>query len=107
MADLPVGFPAVATVTAGIVEEMFYRGYAIERLALFTDNFWWAGLLAFTIFGVVHVPFWGWGPVLSMSIADIPVLVFYIWQHDLLACIIAHAVTDIIGLIILPPVPRV
>jgi membrane protease YdiL (CAAX protease family) len=106
LANLPVWFLAVAAVTAGIVEETLYRGYAIERLALLTGNYWWAGLLAWAAFGLVHTPFWGWGPVLSMSIAGIPILVYYILKHDLLACIIAHAVTDIVGLIILPHVAR-
>jgi len=107
LSNLPVWFLSVAVVTAGVVEETLYRGYAIERLVLFTGNYWWAGLLALTAFSVVHVPFWGWGPVLGMSISGIPLLVFYIWKRDLLACIIAHVATDAVGLIILPPVARV
>ncbi|MFQ5882346.1 MAG: CPBP family intramembrane glutamic endopeptidase [Candidatus Methylomirabilales bacterium] len=97
LANLPVWFLAVAVVTAGVVEETLYRGYAIERLALFTGNYWWAGLLALTAFALVHVPFWGWGPVLVVSISGIPLLVFYIWKRDLLACIIAHTVMDTVG----------
>jgi len=106
LAKMPVWFLVVAAVTAGIVEETLYRGYAIERLALFTGNYWLAGLLAWIAFGLVHAPFWGWGPVLQMMIAGMPILVFYIWRQDLLACIIAHAVTDIVGLIILSPGTR-
>lgn len=106
LAKLPVWFLVAAAVTAGIVEETLYRGYAIERLALFTGSYWLAGLLAWTVFGLVHAPFWGWGPVLRIMIAGMPILVFYIWRQDLLACIIAHAVTDIVGLIILPPGTR-
>lgn len=106
LANLPIWFLTVAAVTAGVVEETLYRGYAIERLGLFTGNYWWAGLLAWAAFVLVHTPFWGWGPVLSMSIAGIPILVFYILERDLLACIVAHTVTDIVGLIIFPPVAR-
>ncbi len=49
LAELPIWFLAVAAVTAGVVEETLYRGYAIERLALFTGNILWAGLLAWAV----------------------------------------------------------
>jgi membrane protease YdiL (CAAX protease family) len=101
--ELPGWFLIVAAVTAGVVEETLYRGYAIERLALFTGNLWSAGALAWIAFCLVHAPFWGWGPVLRMAIAGLPILLFYLWMRDLLACMIAHALSNIIGLVILPP----
>lgn len=104
--NLPVWFLVVAAVTAGIVEETLYRGYAIERLVLFTGNYWGAGLLAWAAFVLVHAPFWGWGPLVSMSIAGIPVLVYYVVKRDLLACVIAHAATDIVGFVIMPSLAR-
>lgn len=103
---LPAWFLAVAVVTAGVVEETLYRGYAIERLASLTGSLWLAGVLAWTVFCVAHAPFWGWGPVLSMAIAGLPLLVFYLWKRDLLACILAHSTTDMVGLLLLPPVAR-
>ena len=103
LAQLPVWFVTVAALTAGVVEETLYRGYAIERLALFTSDVWSAGAVAWIAFCLVHAPFWGWGPVLRMAIAGLPILLFYLWKRDLLACMIAHALTNLIGLVILPP----
>lgn len=100
--QLPAWFLIVAAITAGVVEEALYRGYAIERLAPFTGDLWSAGALAWIAFCLVHAPFWGWGPVLRMAVAGLPILLFYLWKRDLLACMIAHALTDLIGLVILP-----
>lgn len=96
---LPVWFLVLAAATAGVVEETLYRGYAIERLALFVGSYWWAGLIALTAFALVHLPFWGWGPVLTIFMAGALITAFYIWKRDLPACIVAHAVTDAVGLI--------
>jgi membrane protease YdiL (CAAX protease family) len=78
LAHLPVWVLVFAAVTAGVVEETLYRGYAIERLALITGSYWWAGVIATAIFALVHLPSGG---------------------EDLLACIIAHALTDAVGLV--------
>jgi uncharacterized protein len=96
---LPVWFLVLAAVTAGVAEETLYRGYAIERLALFVGSYWWAGLIALTVFALVHLPFWGWGPVLVIFMSGTLITAFYIWKRDLLACIVAHAATDAVGLI--------
>lgn len=101
LAALPPWFLLLAAVTAGVVEETLYRGYAIERLASFLGNFWYAGLIAWIVFSVSHAPVWGWGPVVSIAIGGVPLLVFYILKRDLLACMIAHAVTDGVGLMAL------
>src|SRR5262249_35299383 len=65
LAQLPVWFVTVAALTAGVVEETLYRGYAIERLALFTGDVWSAGAGAWITVFLGHAPFWGWGPCLA------------------------------------------
>ncbi len=107
LANLPVWFLVIAAVTAGVVEEALYRGYAIERLALFTGSYWWAGLISLVVFALAHLSSWGFGPMLTFMLSGGLLTIFYIWKQDLLACMIAHAVTDAIGLIIMPPLSRV
>jgi uncharacterized protein len=59
---MPTWYLLFAAVTAGIVEESLYRGYAVERLALLADSYWWAALGSTTVFALLHWPMWGWGP---------------------------------------------
>jgi len=99
LAGLPRWFLVFAAVTAGAAEEMLYRGYAVERLASLTGSYWWGGLISIAVFTLAHLPVWGWGPIPIFFISSVMVTLFYVWRRDLLACIIAHAVTDIVGLI--------
>lgn len=99
LAALPRWFLVFAAVTAGVAEETLYRGYAVERLASLTGSYWWGGLISIAVFTLAHLPVWGWGPIPIFLISSVIGTLFYVWRRDLLACMIAHAVTDIVGLL--------
>src|SRR5688572_20051595 len=88
----PKSTRVVVGLTGGIIEEIFYRGYAIERLATITGRAWLGGLISAVVFGLAHIPGWGIGFALA---ADLPFAVvttaFYLWRRDLLANILAHS----------------
>lgn len=92
LAVLPVWFRVVLGVTGGMVEEILYRGYAVERLASLTGRLWLGAGVSALIFGLAHVPSWGLGFALG---ADLPfgivMTAFYLWRRDLLANILAHS----------------
>lgn len=97
MVSMPVWFLLFAALTAGVVEETLFRGYAIERLASVTESFCWAGLIVTVISALLHWPAWGWGPVVTFFVSGGVMAVFYIYTRDLVACMIAHSVTDAVG----------
>ena len=99
LVGLPRWFLALAAVTAGVAEETLYRGYAVERLSSLTGSYWGGGLISLAVFTLAHVPSWGWGPLVIFLISGGLGTLFYVWRQDLLACIIAHALTDTVGLI--------
>jgi membrane protease YdiL (CAAX protease family) len=99
LAGLPPWFLVFASLTAGVAEETLYRGYALERLTSLTGSYWWGGLISLAVLTLAHLPGWGWGPIPIFFISGGLVTLFYVWRQDLLACIIAHAVTDTVGLI--------
>lgn len=101
-AALPLWYLAIAVLVGSISEEVLYRGYAIERIADLTGNYWIAGIISVLIFGLAHVPMWGWGPALTTIVSGVILTVFFIWHKDLTANIIAHFVTDFSGLVIGP-----
>jgi membrane protease YdiL (CAAX protease family) len=65
LTPLPIWLLVLAVGTAGIIEETLFRGYAIERLSSLTEIYWLGGLIALTIFVLVHLPSWGLGPMLT------------------------------------------
>ena len=103
---MPRWYLVMAAVGGGTVEELLYRGYAVERLATLSSSYLVAGVVVVLIFGFAHLPFWGPGPSLSTLITGGALTAFYIWRQDLIANAIAHALTDIVGLLALANLHR-
>jgi membrane protease YdiL (CAAX protease family) len=96
---LPVWLLTVTCVRAGVGEELFYRGYAIERLQALGLSRFWAAAIPILIFSVGH---WttGWQNVVTAFIIGSVLAAFYLWRRDLLANMIAHFLVDFIGVIV-------
>lgn len=103
---LPIWILAVNVIFGGAAEELLYRGYAIERIAMLTGSYWVAGAVSTLFFGLGHVPGWGWGPSLTTVASGAVAAAFYIWQRDLAALVIAHVITDFAGIVIMPYLAR-
>ena len=104
LAAMPAWFRVVVGLTGGMIEEIFYRGYAIERLAIITGRAWLGGLISAVIFGLAHIPEWGLGFALA---ADMPfgllMTAFYLWRRDLLANILAHSTGLVVAMLTVVP----
>ena len=100
LAPLPLWYLVLAVVIGGTVEEILYRGYAVDRLAALSGSYWIAGIVAVAAFGVAHVPMWGWGASLTTFFSGGLATLFYLWRRDLAALIIAHVVTDFVGIVV-------
>ena len=102
----PVWFRILAVVTAGVVEETLFRGYAVTRLARLTGSLLLAVVLSSLVFAALHLPAWGAGPSLSFFIGGLATTTFFVWRRDLAAMIIAHAAIDAWGLVVTPAFSR-
>ncbi len=99
LAKLPVWLVVFVVLRAGVVEELFYRGYAIERLQRLGLNRWWAGLIPLLIFGFGH---WtnGWQNVVLALALGAVLTVVYIWRRDLVANMIGHFAIDFLSVVL-------
>jgi uncharacterized protein len=102
LARLPVWYLIPAVFVGGTVEEVLYRGFAIEHLAWLSGSYAFAGVASTLFFGLAHIPVWGWGPALATTIAGGVFTVAYLWRRDLGALIIAHVASDFAGLVVGP-----
>jgi len=104
LSAMPPWFLVVVGATGGAVEELCYRGYAIERLAAITGRRWLAGVLAVLAFALAHIPAWGVPFALA---ADLPfgilMTIFYLWRRDLPANMLAHASVLVVQLLTAVP----
>ena len=94
---VPLWLQTAIMLRAGIVEEILYRGYAIERLAMMTGRPPLAALLSGAVFIAAHAGSWAGSQLIVVAFGTVVLTALYLWRRDLAACMIAHALTDIIG----------
>ncbi len=93
---LPLWLVVVIVFRAGFVEELFYRGYPIERLQSLGWPRWAAAIAPLVIFAAMHA---SGGPVnilVAFTLGGI-LTAFYLWRQDLVANIIGHFPVDFIA----------
>lgn len=108
--ELPAFLPATSkefihfsllSLTAGITEEIVYRGYCITYLAwlLGSDSWWQLGLVLFIpaiAFGAGHF-YQGWRAVLKIVFMAVLFGAFYWYTKSLLVLMIVHTTIDLLG----------
>jgi membrane protease YdiL (CAAX protease family) len=92
---LPLWLILLIVLRAGVVEESFYRGYAIERLRIVGFGRFWSITIPLVIFSLAH---WSGGAANSLiALAAAAVLSgFYSWRRDLVANMIGHCLVGLL-----------
>jgi membrane protease YdiL (CAAX protease family) len=92
---LPVWLVSLICVRAGVAEELFFRGYAIERLQSLGLSRFWAAAIPLVIFAAGH---WtgGWANIVIALALGAVLAVFYLWRRDLVSNMIAHFLVDFV-----------
>jgi uncharacterized protein len=80
--------------SAGLCEEVIFRGYLLKQFAAFTGSVWLGVLLQAIAFGGIH-PFRGWRYVAVVSILGLLYGTLAVWRRDLKPGMMGHAMTDI------------
>jgi uncharacterized protein len=96
MEKLPIWLVSLIVLRAGVVEELCYRGYAIERLHALGLPRGLAAAVPLVIFGVGH---WtgGWANILIALVLGAILALFFLWRRDLVANMIGHWFVDFVG----------
>ena len=98
--SFPVLFSLFLTGT--FLEEIFYRGYVIERITSLTGKSWLAGLISWITFTFVHIKFFGLGPTLDVGILSAGLVILYLKERNIWPCVIVHGINDMFGFLIFP-----
>ncbi len=93
---LPLWLITAIVFRAGVVEELFYRGYAIERLQMIGLGRFWSIAIPLVIFSLGH---WSGGAanILIAFAAGLVLTGFYLWRRDLAANMIGHGLIDFVA----------
>jgi uncharacterized protein len=95
-AKLPLWVISIVVLRAGVVEELFFRGYAIERLQAVGLGRIPACLIPLVIFSVGH---WTGGAanILIAFVLGGILTGFYLWRRDLVSNMFGHFLVDFVA----------
>jgi uncharacterized protein len=99
--QLSLWIVTLVMVRAGIVEEIFYRGYIMERLYSINGNWLVYFFFPAAIFGILHYN-QGIGGVIIAFVGGLVISWFYWKKRDLKANIMAHFMVDFIPNVLIP-----
>ena len=99
---LPVWLIFLIVVRAGVVEELFYRAYAIDRLERLGFGRIASSLIPLAIFAAAH---WSGGLANSLIALSLGAIftAFYLWRRDLVSNIFGHFLIDFVANVIPAP----
>jgi membrane protease YdiL (CAAX protease family) len=104
LSQLPFELRLLLVFTAGITEEIRYRGYLIERVRLFTGSLLASSAISYLVFALVHLPFWGLGGALQIGLASLVLYVLYWKRRNLPACMLMHILNNAVAFLLIPAV---
>jgi membrane protease YdiL (CAAX protease family) len=89
-------------LTGTFLEEVFYRGYLIERMTILTGHRWIAAFVSWLLFTSVHLKFFGLGPTIDVSVICAALVLLYLKEKSIWPCIIVHGINDALAFLIFP-----
>jgi membrane protease YdiL (CAAX protease family) len=89
-------------LTGTFLEEVFYRGYLIERMTFLTGRRWMAGFSSWLLFTLVHLQFFGLGPTIETSVISAGLVLLYVKEKSIWPCIVTHGINDALASLVFP-----
>jgi uncharacterized protein len=97
---MPLWFRVILILRAAVFEEVFYRGFVIERLTELARLRWLAALVSLTAFTLAHLSGWGWAHLMIAAFGGTVLTGLYLFRRDLSSNMIAHFLTDAVGFLL-------
>ena len=100
---LPFSHRCFLVVTAAVVEEVLYRGYAIGVGQHLLGGVWLACVVSVVAFTLAHLR-WGLSHLLPVFLSTLVLTLLFAFTQSLWACILAHAIVDAVGFLVVPAI---
>jgi membrane protease YdiL (CAAX protease family) len=99
LASKPIPIILLIAATAAIAEEILFRSILITELESATGITWLAAAISLAAFAFAHAAAWGPWQIAFAAVPGLVLTLFFLWKRDLWICIIAHFLTDAVGLL--------
>ncbi|HZY37258.1 MAG TPA: type II CAAX endopeptidase family protein [Mucilaginibacter sp.] len=93
-------YPALGmltAITAGITEELFFRGYLMSRLALFFKNYHHQVLISAALFCAIHISYHYWGEIIFTFSLGLIFGYHYQRFRNIKVLIVVHFIVDAVA----------
>lgn len=85
-----------SAITAGVCEELIFRGYLLPRMLLLVKNKWLAIVISALLFGLAHYRNADWLYILFPFIIGLVFSYYYYRYRSLTTLIISHIIIDLV-----------
>lgn len=99
--SLPLGYRSFLVLTAGVTEELLYRGVGVGFGSVLFGNPALVAAVALLVFTLAHRR-WGRAHLLSVVYSGAVLTITFLSTQDLFACMLAHTLVDVAGLLVAP-----
>jgi uncharacterized protein len=99
LASRPLWLMLLVAATAGLTEELAFRGILIGHIGALARRPWVGAFASVLLFSALHVN-GNWIQFFFVLPSAVILTGLYLWRRDLVACMIAHALTDMLGLLL-------
>jgi membrane protease YdiL (CAAX protease family) len=96
-----VGYAVCLAIRAGVIEEILFRGLAINQLMALTGRRWLSAIIPGVVFVLIHALHFDWIQLVPIAAITVVITILYMWRRNLWANIVAHIIVDALGLITL------
>lgn len=96
-ASTGIGLALTHAVTIGVVEEVLYRGYPIERLLAYTDSALVAGGVTWGGFTLAHAASWPLGNLVQTALVAAVLTLVYLRRRTLVPVVGAHVLVWVLA----------
>lgn len=98
-AGVGISVALLRAVTTGVVEEVLFRGYPIERLLEYTNSPLVTGVVTWGVFTVAHAVTWPLGNLLQVSAVTVVFTVVYLRRRTLFPVVGAHVAVWVLSVL--------
>lgn len=91
------GFGLFTAITAGITEELYFRGYIMSRLSLFFKNKHYVVVISALLFCSIHISYHYWGEIIFTFMLGLILGYHYYQYRNIKVVITVHFIVDAIA----------
>lgn len=99
--QLPLGHRCFVVMTAAVIEEVLFRGYAIGVGQHLLGSVWLACVISIAVFTLGHLR-WGFAHLVPVFVCALVITLLFTLTHNLWACILVHVILDGAGVLVAP-----